>query len=304
MKELINNLNKYKISIIGAIKDKYKEINSGKELIIDEENKLNRYAEYIKDYLTPDFEDYFTGIGYAGIPEELLLTIQEQVKYNETGSNKAFKYALFIGSDYTGDLSTNRRCILLFTDSLSGSHRFNNLRSVQNVYTLKDLNVSELTSVENLKESIINPYWFFRGSRNIIHIYGILDMNNIGYTQLKTGTISEGDYFFSGFLKEGNVAKTAEVPYLETLYMKNIHRAYNFGNSPLSMDSVLYCINNALYDAEYAEKEKTDEKEGTYKFTLKSSAYSDEQKKEIADAVTNRAAALGGNGLNMEIVFV
>lgn len=299
MKELINNLSKYKISIIGAIKDKYKEINSGEELIVDEENNLSKYAGYIKDYLIPNFEGYFTGIGYAGIPEELLLTIQEQVKYNETGSKGVFKNALFIGSNYTGNISMNRRCILLFTDSLSGSSRFNNLQSLQNVYTLKDINASELTSVENLEESIINTYWFFRESKNIIHIYGILDMNNIGYTLRIVGTSNEGSYFFSSSMGDGNVAGTVQVPHLETLYMKNIHRAYNFGNSPLSMKSVLYCINHALYDADYAEKVDG----GCYKFTLKGSTYDDDARTAIGDALATRAAELSETGLNMEIVF-
>lgn len=294
MKELIANLNEYKASIIGAIKTKYKEINSGEELIIDEENNLSKYAEYIENYLIPEFEGYFTEIGYKGIPEELLLTVQGQVKYKETGKTDDLQYALFGGATFTGNLSSNKRCILLFTNSLYGSRMFNVLRSLQEIYVLTDTNASELTSVENLKESIINPYWFFRGTTKIVHIYGILDMRNVGYTVGSTG-----DYFFSNMLKDGSVAKVAEVPYLKTLYMKNIHRAYNFGNSPLSMDSVLYCIRNAKRDEDYAINEKTEEAEGTYKFTLMGSEYAPEQIDEIQQELATKVA----EGVNMEILF-
>lgn len=296
----IEKIREYKGAIKKAIIDKYKEINPNVGEI-NPGDDLSEYSSIIREYLIQEFETYFTTIGYKGIPEELLLTLQGQSKFNSSKNKEDLNKVLFVGTNFTGNISNNRRCFLLFTDSLLGFHisNFINLQSLREIYVLEDY-----TNLKSFKETTIDSYWLFRDSLSLEHIYAILDVSNLGYDLgVTSGTTSRGDYFFSGFLNVGNSTRVAIVPYLKTLYMKNIHRAYNFGNSPLSMDSVLYCINNALYDSEYAINEKTDEKEGTYKFTLKSSEYNDEQKKEMADAVTNRAAALGGNGLNMEIVF-
>lgn len=291
----IEKIREYKADIKESIINKYKEINSdGDEINLGD--NLSEYSSIIRDNLTQDFEKNFKTIGYEGIPKELLLTLQGQSKFNSSNNKEDLEKALFVGTNFTGNFNNNRRCFLLFTDSLLGYHvrNFNNVQSLREIYILDDI-----TNLKSFKETTINPYWFFRDSHSLEHLYAILNVSNLGYT---LDASSEGTYFFTGKLDIGNSTVAAKVPFLKTLYMKNIHRAYNFGNSPLSMDSVLYCINNALYDAEYAEKEKTDEKEGTYKFTLKN-IYSDEQKEEMTNAVLARATELGGNGLNMEIVF-
>lgn len=298
MNDLIEKIGEYKNAIKNAIIVKYKEINSDESEINPGDN-LFEYASIIKQYLSLEFEEKFKRIGYDGIPEELLLTLQGQASYiasSDTPANRVkscLSKSLFIGTDFVGDLDGNRRCVLLFTDKLQQYRAFNDLVSLQELYVLKD--PEDLTSYDEQK---INTYWFFMGTRNIKHIYAILDMENHGYTLGTTEGQNSGTYFFSGGLKNG-IAEAAQAPSLETLYMKNIHRAYNFSNSPLSMDSVRYCINHALYDADYA----ADENALNYKFTLKGSAYTNDQKIEIAQAVVDRAAELSETGLNMEIVF-
>jgi hypothetical protein len=296
----IEKIREYKESIKNAIIAKGKEIDSTKEIPIG--NNLADYSRFINDYLTPEFEGYFTSIGYDSIPEELLLTLQGQAKYMSSNNKNDLNKSLFIEADFIGNLSNNRRCILLFTDRLSnnitatsGGVWFNYLNSLQEVYILNDKN--DLTSY---KESQVNPYWFCFNTTHLIHIYAYLDVGHIGYYMNKTTEGHDpGVYFFSTGIYTGNVAKTAKVPYLQTLYMKNIHRAYNFGNSPLSMDSVRYCIRNAKRDEDYAVNEKTDEKEGTYKFTLMGSAYTPEQIDEIQQELATKVA----EGVNMEILF-
>lgn len=298
MDNLINKLVEIKGAIKQAIIDKKREIDGGE---LDPGEDISKYSEKIIEYLTPEFEFYFTSIGYNGIPKQLLDTLQGQLKYNENFNSFNLKNSLFIGSNFKGDFDENRKCIILFTNSLSGSVVFNYLYNLLEIYVLKDIYLKDFKNIDNLKESVINPYWFFRGTSKIKHIYGILDVNDIGYTvNLDPYAASKpGDYFFSGFLGNGNSTTVAQVSYLETLYMKNIHRAYNFGKSPLSMDSVLYCIRNAKRDENYAINEKTEEAEGTYKFTLMGSAYAPEQIDEIQQELATKIA----EGVNMEILF-
>lgn len=300
MDSLINNLVGFKSDIKQALINKKKEIDGG---TLDPGNNISEYSKIITDELAPEFEFYFTSIGYDGIPKELLDTLQGQLKYNETSNITTLGKSLFVGTNLKEDLYDNRKCIIVFTGSLSGKKVCNSLLNLLEIYTLKDTSIEDFKNINNLKESIIDPYWFFRGTNRVKHIYGILDVENIGYTVNPDGTsISKpGDYFFSSFLGNGNYANTAVAAYLETLYMKNIHRAYNFGNSPLSMASVLYCIKNALYDAEYAEKADG----GCYKFTIKGSLYEDDEDAmaAIENALATRAAELSETGLNMEIVF-
>ena len=305
MNDLIEKIREYKAAIKGAIITKYKEINSD-ESEIDPGNDLSTYSEVIRDSLSLKFEENFKEIGYKGIPEELLLTLQGQINYiasSDTPVNRVKSYlskSLFVGTNFVGDLDSNRRCILLFTNSLEQYRAFNDLKSLQEIYVLgNEPNLElEIADPKNFIVTKINTYWFFNNTKGIKHIYAILDMEKYGYDLGNAEGQGAGTYFFSAGISEGNNANVAQVPNLETLYMKNIHRAYNFGNSPLSKESVLYCINNALHDADYANNA-----EKNYKFTLKSSAYTEEEKAQIAQAVLNRGAELSDTGLNMEIVF-
>ena len=299
MNNLIEKISEYKNAIKNAIITKYKEINSD-ESEINPGDDLSAYASVIRDYLSVEFEKKFQQIGYKGIPEELLLTLQGQASYiasSNTPENRdksKLSKALFVGANFVGNLNNNRRCILIFTDSLEHSRAFNDLKSLQEIFVLDDA-----SDLKSYKETKINTYWFFRDTTQIEHIYAILDMIDYGYTiETLAGGTTRGSYFFSGSIRAGNDVDSAIVPVLKTLYMKNIHRAYNFSKSPLSMESVLYCINNALHDADYANNA-----EKNYKFTLKSSAYTEEEKAQIAQAVLNRGAELSDTGLNMEIVF-
>lgn len=299
MNNLIEKISEYKNAIKNAIITKYKEINSD-ESEINPGDDLSAYASVIRDYLSVEFEKKFQQIGYKGIPEELLLTLQGQASYiasSNTPENRdksKLSKALFVGANFVGDLNNNRRCILIFTDSLEHIRAFNGLKSLQEIFVLDDA-----SDLKSYKETKINTYWFFRDTTQIEHIYAILDMIDYGYTiETLAGGTTRGSYFFSGSIRAGNDVDSAIVPVLKTLYMKNIHRAYNFSKSPLSMESVLYCINNALHDADYANNA-----EKNYKFTLKSSAYTEEEKAQIAQAVLNRGAELSDTGLNMEIVF-
>lgn len=296
----IEKIREYKESIKNAIIAKGKEIDSAKEIPIG--NNLADYSRFINGYLTPEFEGYFTSIGYDSIPEELLLTLQGQTKYMSSNDKKDLNKSLFIDADFIGNLSENRRCILLFTDRLSNSITaasggvwFNYLSSLQEVYILNDKK-----DLKSYKEVQVNPYWFCLGTTHLIHIHAYLDVNHLGYyMNPTTDGYNPGTHFFSTGINTGNVANAADVPHLQTLFMKNIHRAYNFGNSPLSMDSVRYCIRNAKRDEDYAINEKTDEKEGTYKFTLMGSAYTPEQIYEIQQELATKTA----EGVNMEILF-
>ena len=113
----IEKIREYKESIKNAIIAKGKEIDSAKEIPIGD--NLADYLHIIEEHLSQKFEGYFKSIGYDGIPEELLLTLQGQAKYISSNNKNDLKKALFIGADFKGNMSTGSLGNDFFTDAVA-----------------------------------------------------------------------------------------------------------------------------------------------------------------------------------------